>query len=844
MTLSGNQVLGGEGAIPEAGGRAGNGGAARGAGWMSQGGSALAVNVTLSGNRASGGDGGDASDYQGPTYYPGTPGQPGLGQGGGLLVEGGDVALEHCTIIDNSVRSGFAGFLSDAGDRSGYDPASDVPGTGAALEALSGSVSLRASVLHGKDSSFIHASGGVLRSRGWNWIGEAASGASGVWQSTDRRGADPRLSALLDLGGIVPVHAPRPGSPLIDGVGQAEGEGEASAWDARGFPRVSGVAADIGACEIQGPAVGNGPDLTLHLAGGPVLVDTEWTLGADVAGEPPISFQWLRNGKPIAGAMATNSELTLPRVADADAGSYQLRAANAQGTTTSGEVLLEVRPSFVVPDFRLVASFPGPGDTFMGGLALGASDHLLTAGTTSQNVRFGASVITSGVWVASVGKQGGVDWVRGGATRGFKTVAGVAADAEGATYVAGDFDQRLTFSETFVEPVGGADVFLGRFRPGGALQWLIRAGGSSHETATGLAVNAAGDALLVGYFMTNTTFGSQEMRSRGFTDGFVALVDRAGRIRWARQVGGAQSDYVLAVAFGKSGRCYLAGTFEREITFDSNTALTAEARGSFLACYDGAGKFQWAERPFAHEADARLTTLAVDASENLFAAGSANEVAVGDWSAGGKGHHVGLLAKYDAIGRFLWGREEGGEAKTAFAGWSKLAVDADGNCIAAGGLAYSSGFASGSPAASGWDFAVAKISTDGLLRWLEIDGGPYYDYCNGLAVDAGGEVFLGLGFQRHTSVGGQVLHARSDGYECLIARVAAQSRLDLGWYGESGILRVSGERDAVQLVEQTTDLEHWSPFRILTNANGQVECSIPKDAPASGRFYRASTAVR
>ena len=59
-------------------------------------------------------------------------------------------------------------------------------------------------------------------------------------------------------------------------------------------------------------------------------------LTASATGTAPLSYQWLKNGAPIAGA--TNATLTLVNLQNADAGSYAVRVTNSAGSTTSSAV--------------------------------------------------------------------------------------------------------------------------------------------------------------------------------------------------------------------------------------------------------------------------------------------------------------------------------------------------------------------------------------------------------------------------------------------------------------------------------------------------------------------------
>ena len=61
---------------------------------------------------------------------------------------------------------------------------------------------------------------------------------------------------------------------------------------------------------------------------------------AAVSGTTPISYQWSKNGNPIAGA--TNSTLTLLNVQTTDAASYTLTASNIVTSVTSSQAQLTV----------------------------------------------------------------------------------------------------------------------------------------------------------------------------------------------------------------------------------------------------------------------------------------------------------------------------------------------------------------------------------------------------------------------------------------------------------------------------------------------------------------------
>jgi hypothetical protein len=73
-----------------------------------------------------------------------------------------------------------------------------------------------------------------------------------------------------------------------------------------------------------------------------LLVGGDATVTALAGGSPTLTYQWHKNGQPIAGA--TDPALTLPGTTYSDSGTYYVVAENSLGTTNSASVTLSVMP--------------------------------------------------------------------------------------------------------------------------------------------------------------------------------------------------------------------------------------------------------------------------------------------------------------------------------------------------------------------------------------------------------------------------------------------------------------------------------------------------------------------
>lgn len=114
-----------------------------------------------------------------------------------------------------------------------------------------------------------------------------------------------------------------------------------------------------------GSVTSNPATLTVNAAVAPVLssfapssttltVGQRLSLGVSINdGSPPFTYQWLKNGTPLAGA--TNATFEVAAITPADAGSYSVQVRNAAGSATSREATVTVTAATPV-SFSFTAS--------------------------------------------------------------------------------------------------------------------------------------------------------------------------------------------------------------------------------------------------------------------------------------------------------------------------------------------------------------------------------------------------------------------------------------------------------------------------------------------------------
>ncbi len=112
---------------------------------------------------------------------------------------------------------------------------------------------------------------------------------------------------------------------------------------------------------------------------------------------------------------------------------------------------------------------------------------------------------------------------------------------------------------------GGRKAFVAKLNPtGSAILYATYLGGDGNDTATGIAVDAAGNAYVTGLTeSTNFPTVGAYQTDQGGTDVFVTKLDPSGStILYSTYVGGSGTDAGLGIAVDGAGRIYVTGYTE------------------------------------------------------------------------------------------------------------------------------------------------------------------------------------------------------------------------------------------------------------------------------------------
>jgi hypothetical protein len=188
-------------------------------------------------------------------------------------------------------------------------------------------------------------------------------------------------------------------------------------------------------------------------------------------------------------------------------------------------------------------------------------------------------------------------------------------------------------------------------------QWALRFGGIGNESGNAVAVDNNGNIFVAGYFMGATDFGGGILASAGGYDLVLAKYSPAGAHIWSRRFGGAGNELVTSIALDASGNIFLAGSLYLTANFGGADLTSAGDADAFVAKYSPQGEPIWSQRFGANFPDV-IKSIATDSQGNVVVSGFfQGTVTIGGTTLYSWGTGIDpLMAKFSATGALVWAK--------------------------------------------------------------------------------------------------------------------------------------------------------------------------------------------
>ncbi len=377
-------------------------------------------------------------------------------------------------------------------------------------------------------------------------------------------------------------------------------------------------------------------------------------------------------------------------------------------------------------------------------------------GSYSGTATFGTFTLSSSgnedMFLAAYDAAGNVSWAYGGSGAGIQSGHVLAVDVLGNIYVAGEFENSITFGPFTLNSNGSTDVFVFKVNSAGVVQWAFNMGGTGFEFVNSIGADVSGNIYFTGTFENSINIGATTITSAGMSDFYAAKLNPIGALQWLIRGGGISEDESKGLAVDINSEICITGNFQDVSSFGT-FALSAAGAGKeiFIAKVSTSGNFLWAikagssQNDISYEADA-------DGFGNFFIAGTFRGSAVfGSFNISSAGEDDIFLAKVSPSGTIMWAAAYGGAGSDR--GYA-VACTPSNDVVITGSFENSFSIGSSNLSSAGdKDIFIASVSTNAAPQWALNAGGPGFDRGYGIDINTSGSVWVTGSFEQNATFG-------------------------------------------------------------------------------------------
>ncbi|NVK04031.1 MAG: T9SS type A sorting domain-containing protein [Flavobacteriia bacterium] len=167
----------------------------------------------------------------------------------------------------------------------------------------------------------------------------------------------------------------------------------------------------------------------------------------------------------------------------------------------------------------------------------------------------------------------------------------------GSFFGTSDFDPGTGTND--ITSNGGTDAFVWKLDSSGNYVWAVAMGGTSSDHGVGIALDASGNIYVAGDFEGTADFdpgaGTVNRTSRAASDGFVTKLSPTGILHWVAQYRGFLDVEPKRISINAQGDVVIVGEYSNICDFDPGTGSAALASTGFsdvfVSTLDNQGSF-------------------------------------------------------------------------------------------------------------------------------------------------------------------------------------------------------------------------------------------------------------
>jgi len=177
------------------------------------------------------------------------------------------------------------------------------------------------------------------------------------------------------------------------------------------------------------------------------------------------------------------------------------------------------------------------------------------------NLTLSTTKSSKAIFILKATPSGEPIWAKSIEGTGNKILGAMTTDAEGNSYLSGNFSDSLFVEDTGLLASAEKDFFIIKISPSGDLLWARQAGISGEIQPHRMSTQ--NDLIVItGSMRGSYDFGIDTIQNNtNDSDAFLVAYDANGEVNWARKIGGVNEQAGSDVGFDDHGNVYAVGSF-------------------------------------------------------------------------------------------------------------------------------------------------------------------------------------------------------------------------------------------------------------------------------------------
>ncbi len=220
---------------------------------------------------------------------------------------------------------------------------------------------------------------------------------------------------------------------------------------------------------------------------------------------------------------------------------------------------------------------------------------------------------------------------------------------------------------------GDQDVAVIKLDSSGNYLTATRFGSLNADGPRDLKVDQAGNVVVLGFSYGNVVLGGTVLNTFGSQDGFIAKLDSNLQPIWLQGFGGQGIDSPMGLAIDPAGNIIVVGYADANFLIGGVSLVVQNGLDAYVAKFSPAGQMAWVQQAsgFGGSGDELAHSVVSDAGGFIFVNGRFNSQSITFGSVSvpnSSGSAATYIVKFDPSGNALWG--QGATATRGFVGFA------------------------------------------------------------------------------------------------------------------------------------------------------------------------------